>query len=98
MRMIPVRSRLDDLTDWLSPRQVRGSTYSEVVGEPGSSWNRTLGNLAWAIHFCGTVHEKAMEMKGGGLISKLVVDIDDDLVTFSRSHHWQRPGIVDANG
>lgn len=37
-------------------------------------------------------------MKSGGLISQLIVDIDDDLIADSRCHYWQWPLIVDADG
>lgn len=57
-----------------------------------------MRNLSRAIHFRCTIHEQAMEMKSGGLISQLIVDIDDDLIADSRRHYWQRPLIVDADG
>lgn len=39
-----------------------------------------------------------MEMEGSGLISQLIVNIDNDLIANCRRHYWQRPVTVDANG
>lgn len=39
-----------------------------------------------------------MEMEGGGLVPKLILDIDNNSVSLCRSHGWRRPLAIDTNG
>ena len=46
---------------------------------------------------CGTVHVQTMEMQRRRLISKRVLDIDNDLITFVGNDRWDGPLTIDAH-
>lgn len=57
-----------------------------------------MGHSRRAIHLVGAVHVDAVEVQGGGLVTELVVDIDNDTVALGGPHDGQRPLPIDANG
>lgn len=73
------------------------STHGEVVSERFAWWNRALADPGRPVHVRGPVHEKAVEMERGRLVAQLVVDIDDDAVSYVGLNAWNRPLAVDAD-
>ena len=57
-----------------------------------------MRDLTRPVHIGCPIHEDAVEVQRGGLVTELVLDVDDDLVALSRPHDGQRPLPVDANG
>ena len=45
----------------------------------------------------GTLHQQAVEMKTGGLVAELVVEMDDNLVVHIGVDGGNRPLAVDSN-
>lgn len=72
--------------------------YREIVGEFASWRNTTLGHLRRPIHLAGAIHEQTVEMQSCGLIPELIVNIDNDLVPYSRCDDGGWPFPIDANG
>ena len=59
------------------------STHGELISKLRSRLNSTLANLGWTVHISSTIHVEAMEMESGGLIAKLVIDIDDNSIIYT---------------
>ena len=86
--MIPISTSLIDLrmSNWVHCHS--NETYCEIVGKLRPRGDSTLRDLSWSIHLCGAILKKTMEVEGGTLITQLIVDIDDNLITLGRCHHW----------
>lgn len=50
-----------------------------------------------AVHVVGAIHEQAVEMQRGRLVTKLVVDVNDNSVAEVHIDCWDRPLAVDTN-
>jgi hypothetical protein len=81
VRVVPVGTTLVDL---------------EVILETLAWGNRALSDLASAVHVVGTVLEHAMPMDCSRLVTKIIVNIDDELVADINIDSWTRPLAVDT--
>lgn len=96
--VVPVGARLRDLHAVSQLSSLSWYAYIEIVSELRTWRDWTLRNLGRAVHVRGPVHVEAVEVKGGGLVAELVIDIDNDAIALRRCHDWQGPLAVDANG
>ena len=72
-------------------------TDREVICEFRTRWYATLSNANNSVHFICPIHEDAMKMEGSGLVSELIIYIDNDSITNSCFDPWNRPLSIDAN-
>src|SRR4051794_25696627 len=80
--MPPVRAR------WLS---------FELVPERATGYNRTLGHHGNSVHVAGASLVHAMPMDAGGLVSKRVVDFNDDVVPTVDYNGRRGPQVIDGD-
>ncbi len=78
-------------------RERSGGTYREVVSEAGAGLDWTLRDKGRPIHVGSAVHEQAMEMEGGGLISQRIQHVDDDPVADVCFDPREGPLAVDSD-
>ena len=98
MRVIPVSAGLVNLIMSVWCDEIKGcSTHFEVISERFAGRNTTLAHANWTIHLSGTIHEEAVEVQTCALIAQQIQDIDNHLVSHSRSQVWQRPLPVDTH-
>jgi hypothetical protein len=99
--VVPVGSWLVNLSPvsrWWKLCSPHCQLYGKVVGELRSRWNWTLRDHGRPIHVWSAAHIEAMEVQRRGLVSELVVDIDNHAIAHCCVERWQRPLAIDANG
>lgn len=76
---------------------LRIKLYLKVICELGARRNRALRYARWTVHVVGAIHEQAMEMQRGRLVTKLVVDVNNNSVAEVHVDCWDRPFAIDTN-
>ena len=97
MRVVPVSAWLIDLEQLAVILGIQGGTDCEVVRERVTRENTTLSNRNRSVHVRGPVHVKSMEMKTCGLITKAVLDVDYQLISFVSHNGGDGPLAVDSH-
>lgn len=101
VRVVPVSARLLDLKTRVSLAKYwadwKVNSYFKVVCKLGARRNGTLRYARWAVHVVGAIHEQAMEMQRCRLVTKLVVNVNDDSVAEVHVNCWDRPLAIDTN-
>lgn len=72
-------------------------SYGKVVFEGVTGRNLALRHTDRAVHVRGAVHEETVKVQRGGLVAKLVVDIDDNAIANIGLDARNGPLVVDAN-
>lgn len=74
-----------------------GEVYGEVVRKRISWRNLALRHAHRTIHMCRTVLINAVKMQRSRLVTKLVVDVDDDTIADIGLDPRNGPLVIDAN-
>lgn len=83
---------------WQTMQTSMTASYSEIISQRPSRWDRALRDSGSAIHMGCSMLEHAMEVQARTLIPQLVVDVDDQSITNVAFDDGDRPTTIDANG
>ena len=92
MGVVPVSSRLINLYAYqLIPPPGFPITYHEIIREAPSYGDGALSDTRWPVHRVRPLLINAMEVDGGGFVTKLVVGMNNNPIALVHVDCWARP-------